>query len=141
MKNFNIEYTLEDLKEVAKKCVAHAQYKSILFYGEMGVGKTTLIKEIVRLMGSKDEVSSPTFSIVNQYEAEKSSIYHFDFYRINHEEEVYDIGFEDYFQNPADWQLMEWPELIPNLLPEQYTKIEISLTSAEKRRLQLTNCS
>lgn len=141
MKNFNIEYTLEDLKEVAQKCVEHAQYKSILFYGEMGVGKTTLIKEIVRLMGSKDEVSSPTFSIVNQYEAEKSSIYHFDFYRINHEEEVYDIGFEDYFQNPADWHLMEWPELIPNLLPEQYTKIEISLTSAEKRRLQLTNCS
>lgn len=140
MKDFNITYTLENLQEVAQKCIANAEFKSILFYGEMGVGKTTLIKEIVKLLGSKDDVSSPTFSIVNQYETENDSIYHFDFYRINHEEEVYDIGFEDYFQNTNDWQLMEWPELIPNLLPEQYTKIVISLFSAEKRALQLTNC-
>jgi tRNA threonylcarbamoyladenosine biosynthesis protein TsaE len=112
----------------------------MLFYGEMCVGKTTLIKEIVNILGSTDDVSSPTFSIVNEYEADGKSIFHFDFYRINHEEEVYDIGFEDYFQNTADWQLMEWPELIPNLLPEQYTKIEISLLSSQKRKLKLTNC-
>jgi tRNA threonylcarbamoyladenosine biosynthesis protein TsaE len=125
---------------VASSCIENAQFKSILFYGEMGVGKTTLIKEIVKLLGSIDEVSSPTFSIVNEYETSKNSIFHFDFYRINNEEEVYDIGFEDYFQNPLDWQLMEWPELIPNLLPEHYTKIEIGLISVEKRRLSLTNC-
>lgn len=141
MKDFNTTYALGNVQEVARKCVANAQFKNILFYGEMGVGKTTLIKEIVKLLGSTDEVNSPTFSIVNEYQTEEKSIFHFDFYRINHEEEVYDIGFEDYFQNPADWQLMEWPELIPNLLPEQYTKIEISLLSTEKRALQLTNCS
>ena len=140
MNNFRIEYSLANLKEVASSCIENTEFKCMLFYGEMGVGKTTLIKEIVKLLGSTDEVSSPTFSIVNEYQTSKNSIFHFDFYRINDEEEVYDIGFEDYFQNPLDWQLMEWPELIPNLLPEQYTKIEISLISAEKRRLTLTNC-
>jgi tRNA threonylcarbamoyladenosine biosynthesis protein TsaE len=140
MKEFSIEYALNDLQKVAQSCCEFAQFKSMLFYGEMGVGKTTLIKEIVNILGSTDDVSSPTFSIVNEYEADGKSIFHFDFYRINHEEEVYDIGFEDYFQNTADWQLMEWPELIPNLLPEQYTKIEISLLSSQKRKLKLTNC-
>lgn len=139
MNNFSLDYSLKDIDEVAQKCVAHAQFKTMLFYGEMGVGKTTLIKELVKLLGSTDEVSSPTFSIVNEYQTGKNSIFHFDFYRINDEEEVYDIGFEDYFRNPADWQLMEWPELIPNLLPEQFTKIEIRLNSTEKRTLKLTN--
>lgn len=139
MNTFNCEYTLQDLERVAKACVEQAQYRSLLFYGEMGVGKTTLIKEIVKVLGSTDEVSSPTFSIVNEYQSNSYRIFHFDFYRIDDEEEVYDIGFEDYFEDPLDWQLMEWPELIPNLLPQHYTKIEFSLLSTTKRQLFLTN--
>jgi tRNA threonylcarbamoyladenosine biosynthesis protein TsaE len=134
-----IEYSLNEITKVAQQCIAKLKHQSILFYGDMGVGKTTLIKEIVKLLKSTDDVSSPTFSIVNQYDASGFSIYHFDFYRINSEEEVYDLGFEDYFQNPKDWQLMEWPELIPNLLPVNYTKIEISLLANGKRHLRLSN--
>lgn len=139
MNTFQKAYNLTDISQVAKECITHASYQRILFFGEMGVGKTTLIKEIVKHLGSKDEVSSPTFSIVNQYEIAEHSIYHFDFYRINSEEEVYDIGFEDYFQDEQDWLLMEWPELIPNLWPEQYTKIEIKLNTKQKRTISLTN--
>ncbi|GGE07906.1 tRNA (adenosine(37)-N6)-threonylcarbamoyltransferase complex ATPase subunit type 1 TsaE [Psychroflexus salis] len=134
-----IEYSLNEIEKVAQHCIENAKHKSLLFYAEMGVGKTTLIKKIVKLLGSKDEVSSPTFSIVNEYESTGFSIYHFDFYRINHEEEVYDIGFEDYFYQAKDWQFMEWPELIPNLLPEAYTKIEIELLANGNRKLKLTN--
>lgn len=139
MTAFYTEYSLHQLTEVAQNCLKNTQHKSILFFGEMGVGKTTLIKEIVKILGSNDDVSSPTFSIVNQYETLTYSIYHFDFYRIKSEEEIYDIGFEDYFQDIKDWQLLEWPELIPNLWPEQYTKIEIKLNSNQKRTLTLTN--
>lgn len=139
MKTYNTTYTLATIAEVAQACLAYSQHHSLLFYGEMGVGKTTLIKEIVKLLGSHEEASSPTYSIVNEYATDKCTIYHFDFYRIHHEEEVYDIGFEDYFQHPEDWQLMEWPSKIPHLLPHQYTQIELDLDATGKRILNLTN--
>lgn len=134
-----MEYSLNEIQKTAQLCIENVKYKSVLFYAEMGVGKTTLIKEIVKMLGSKDDVSSPTFSIVNEYEAPNFSIFHFDFYRIHDEEEVYDLGFEDYFNNTKDWQLMEWPELIPNLLPDAFTKIEIELLNNGKRKLKLSN--
>ncbi len=132
-------YNLSEVTSVAQWVIDNTQHKSLLFYGEMGVGKTTLIKEIVQLLGSKDIVSSPTFSIANEYEAEGFSIYHFDFYRIEDEVEVHDIGFEDYFLHKDDWQLMEWPELITNLLPENATRLHIRLSNDGSRSIEMTH--
>ena len=91
-------YNLSQISEVAKQLIGQAKYKTLLFYGEMGVGKTTLIKEIVKQLKSNDNVSSPTFSLVNEYHTEDGNkIYHFDFYRIEQEEEALDMGVEEYF--------------------------------------------
>jgi len=98
------------------------------FYGTMGVGKTTFIKAICKQLGVNDNVSSPTFAIVNQYLTNKNeTIYHFDFYRINKIDEVYDFGYEEYFYS-KNLCFIEWPELIENLLPENYIKIKIDIS-------------
>jgi tRNA threonylcarbamoyladenosine biosynthesis protein TsaE len=100
-------------------------HKVILFYGDMGVGKTTLIKVLCRQLGVEEPTSSPTFSIVNEYlSKDGKSVYHFDFYRIEKEEEVYDMGYEDYFFSD-NYCFIEWPEKIPNILPEDAIKISI----------------
>lgn len=97
----------------------------IAFYGPMGAGKTTFIKNLCKKMEVADEVNSPTFSIINEYQTSIGEpIYHFDFYRIKKLEEAYDIGYENYFYNGA-LCLVEWPELIESLLPEKYIKVEI----------------
>lgn len=102
-----------------------ANHKCVAMKGEMGVGKTTFIKELCAKMGVIDVVSSPTFSIVNEYFSESQGvIFHFDFYRIESEQEIYDIGFEEYLNQDAII-LMEWPEKIPNLLPEDTLLINI----------------
>jgi len=132
-----IDYKLDELNQVAKDVLSHANSKYILFSGEMGTGKTTLIKELVRTLGSKDKVSSPTFSLVNEYEGDEHCIYHFDFYRIEDEIEAYDIGFEDYLDN-EHFVFIEWPEKIPNLWPEHYTLIEIVASQRDSRQLSLT---
>ncbi len=88
--------SLDELPEVANKIINQLQYKLITFEGEMGAGKTTFIKEFVKALGTNDEVSSPTFSIVNEYETDNGKVYHFDFYRLNHEEEALDFGIEEY---------------------------------------------
>jgi tRNA threonylcarbamoyladenosine biosynthesis protein TsaE len=94
-------------------------------YGEMGAGKTTLIKRFCKALGSPDLVTSPTFSLVNEYQTENSgSIYHFDVYRIKKPEEVMDIGYETYFYS-GNYIFVEWPELISELLPEKYVYILI----------------
>lgn len=103
----------------------------------MGVGKTTLIKEICKQLGVRDNISSPTYSLVNEYKGgEENTIYHFDFYRIQEEEEAYDIGFEEYLDTNA-WIFIEWPEKISNLLPENSVKIKIKLLDDGKRVLSL----
>ncbi|MFN2262245.1 MAG: tRNA (adenosine(37)-N6)-threonylcarbamoyltransferase complex ATPase subunit type 1 TsaE, partial [Psychroflexus sp.] len=92
----------------------------------------------VKSLGSNDIVSSPTFALVNEYETEENPIFHFDFYRIENEEEAYDIGFEEYLDgNP--WILIEWPEMIPNLWPEHFTKIEIEVENENSRKLTLSH--
>ena len=97
----------------------------IAFYGSMGAGKTTLIKNLCHRMGVTDEVNSPTFAIVNEYVTEEGeSVYHFDFYRIKKIEEDYDIGFENYFDS-GNLCLIEWPEMIEPLMPEKYIRVEI----------------
>lgn len=119
-----IRYDLSELPQAASELIQKTRHKTILFYAEMGVGKTTLIKELVKQLGSEDVVSSPTFSLVNEYQSPNGSIFHFDLYRIEEETEVMDIGFEEYVYN-GDWVFIEWPEKIPNLLPEEVEKIKI----------------
>ncbi|TPE40022.1 tRNA (adenosine(37)-N6)-threonylcarbamoyltransferase complex ATPase subunit type 1 TsaE [Pontibacter mangrovi] len=106
----------------------------ILFEGPMGAGKTTLIKELCRQLGVLENVSSPTFALVNEYEGEKGKlIYHFDFYRINHEREALDIGAPEYFES-GNLCLIEWPSMIPSLLPERYLLVEITPDAEGKER-------
>ena len=130
---------LADLHQAATKLLEFAgDQKIFLFEGEMGAGKTTFIKAICEAMGVADVVSSPTFSIVNEYRsAEDKSIYHFDFYRIEDLQEAYDIGYEEYFYS-GDICLVEWPEKIRELLPEQYVLVNISTPAPNSRLLSFT---
>lgn len=115
---------LEQLPAVAKEILKQLNYKLVCFEGEMGAGKTTFIKEFVKLLGTEDDISSPTFSIVNEYDTENGKVFHFDFYRLNDEEEALDFGIEDYFYSNA-YCLMEWPSRVENLIPEEHHTITI----------------
>lgn len=121
-----VSYDLSGLDDIAKLIITKATHKILLFNGEMGAGKTTLIKAICNYLGVKDTVSSPTFSLVNEYEGDNNIIYHFDFYRIEDEDEAYAIGFEEYEYN-GDYLFIEWGERIPNVLPEEIHNINISI--------------
>ena len=117
-------YTLSEIDTIAEKILPYLQSKVVIFKGGMGFGKTTLIKALVRALGSTDNVSSPTFSLVNPYEGANDKIYHFDFYRIKNEEEAFDIGFEEYLYS-GDWCFIEWAERVEKYLPETYTIVEL----------------
>jgi len=125
---------LEQLDSIAKQILDYTStHKKFAFYGEMGVGKTTLIKALSLQIGVTDAVSSPTFSIVNEYQAdENTKIYHFDFYRIEDEKEAYDIGYEEYFFSNA-YCFIEWPEKIPNLIEEDMVQIKMSVVGNTRR--------
>lgn len=112
----------------------------IVFYGSMGAGKTTLIKNMCHRMGVTDEVNSPTFAIVNEYVTENGEpVYHFDFYRIKKIEEAYDIGYENYFYS-GNLCLVEWPEMIEPLLPERYIRVDISPGPSDDERVIKIAC-
>ena len=130
----NIEINnLTELGSVAEALLNFAgDQKIIIFEGEMGAGKTTFIKAVCAALGVEDTVSSPTFSIVNEYAAAGAVIYHFDFYRIKNLQEAYDIGYEEYFYS-GDLCLIEWPERVEELLPENYIKVSITVLSPEQR--------
>lgn len=117
---------IDDIACAARQFIDNMpQGKVFAFYGKMGAGKTTFIKAICEELGVKDVITSPTFAIVNEYEGDgNATIYHFDFYRIKKLDEVYDMGYEEYFfsGNPC---FIEWPELIEDLLPEDVTKVTI----------------
>lgn len=132
----NMTYTLNNLPEVAGKVLSDTTNKTLLFYGEMGVGKTTLIKELAKKLGVTDMISSPTFSIVNEYRLDDDRLYHFDFYRLNTEEEALDIGVEDYFYS-GHWNFIEWPEKVKNLLPLESTKINITTNKNGSRTINI----
>ena len=133
----NKTYSLKEISQIAEKIITSAAYKTLLFYGEMGVGKTTLIKEICKQLGVEDVAHSPTFSLVNEYQTSNGEIvYHFDFYRIENEEEAYDMGIEDYLYS-NNWCVIEWPENVENLLPLETVAIHISLLENGKRHIQL----
>ncbi|MDC8004034.1 tRNA (adenosine(37)-N6)-threonylcarbamoyltransferase complex ATPase subunit type 1 TsaE [Aureisphaera galaxeae] len=129
-------YTLQELPEVAGMVLSNAPTKTLLFYGEMGVGKTTLIKELAKKLGVQDTISSPTFSIVNEYLLEADKLYHFDFYRLEAEEEALDIGIEDYFDS-GHWNFVEWPEKIASLLPDGSTTIELTKNKNGSRTVNI----
>lgn len=133
-----IIFSIDELQQVAKKIIAEKPNKVILFHGVMGVGKTTLIKAIAKELGVKDATSSPTFSIVNEYEADGNlMVYHFDMYRLKSEIEALDMGIDDYLYS-GNWCFIEWAEKIPNLLPENYSTIHLSQSVDGKRNLRLT---
>lgn len=127
---------VEELGQVAD-CLISLRGESdiIAFYGPMGAGKTTLIKNLCRKMGVTDEVNSPTFAIVNEYVTpDDESVYHFDFYRIKKLEEVYDIGYDNYFYS-GNLCLLEWPEMIDPLMPERFVRVDIALGETDESRV------
>ena len=133
----NIVFSLDQIQEVAKQILAQNPKKIILFNGEMGVGKTTLIKQLCKSLGVEDATSSPTFSLVNEYyTANNQIVYHFDFYRLNKETEALDMGVDDYLYS-GNWCFIEWSEKIANLIPEEHSTVTISLLSDGKRELEL----
>jgi len=130
-------YTTEELPQVVKQLINTVKNKTLLFYGDMGVGKTTLIKELVKQLGVDDRVSSPTFSLVNEYRSTiGEKIYHFDFYRIENENEALDIGIEDYFYENT-WCFIEWPDKVKNLLPLNAVEIHLSINENQTRSLNI----
>lgn len=111
-------FSLDEIDEVAQKLLKHVSSKTILFYGNMGVGKTTLISALVKALGGQIKATSPTFSIVNEYKVKDDMVYHFDLYRIEDVEELFDIGIEDYLDS-GNWIFIEWPEKIDVFMPKE----------------------
>lgn len=128
---------LDHIREAAREFIGKMGEGSVFaFYGSMGAGKTTFVKAICEELGVEDVITSPTFAIVNEYRSDSSGelIYHFDFYRIKKLEEVYDMGYEDYFYSGATC-FIEWPELIEELLPEDAVRVKIEATADGCRKV------
>ena len=134
-----IKYTLDEIDEVAKTILAQSKHKLILFYGDMGAGKTTLIKAMVKALGVAHETNSPTFSLVNEYISNnQQTIYHFDLYRIESIEEALDFGIEEYI-NTNNWLFIEWPQIILSLLDKPYTSLYLTMNTTNERSIELKN--
>jgi tRNA threonylcarbamoyladenosine biosynthesis protein TsaE len=134
-----IIYTLDEITLAAQTILENSETKVLLFQGEMGAGKTTLIKEIGKQLGVIDKMSSPTFSLVNEYRTNNNErVFHFDFYRIEKISEALDIGFEEYIESDC-YCLIEWPQKIQNLVPLNVLTIAISQTNNEQRTLKFNN--
>ena len=130
---------LDHIEEAAREFIGQMGDDTVFAcYGKMGAGKTTFIKALCKLLGVEDEVNSPTFAIINEYRSETTAelIYHFDFYRITKLEEVYDLGYEDYFYSGA-LCFIEWPELVEELLPLDAKKVTITENSDGSRTITL----
>jgi len=129
--------SVPDLKNIAQQIIDYAGSNRIfLFYGDMGAGKTTLIKSLCDVLGSTDNITSPTFAIVNEYVAQQGKIYHFDFYRLKNQNEALDIGSDEYFYS-GSYCFIEWPEKIPDILPANFVKIAIEVMPDNSRQITL----
>ncbi len=129
--------SLSQIDATAQKIIVFAGTQKIfLFYGDMGAGKTTLIKALCKNLGTHDNIASPTFSIVNEYKTETAGIYHFDLYRLKNQNEALDMGFEEYLYS-GNYCFVEWPERIPDLLPLHYISIKITVTGNDTRLLNI----
>ena len=130
-------YQLSELSEIAIWVLKTSPGRVLLFKGPMGSGKTTLIKEITQQLGVEHVTSSPTFSLVNEYQSKTDeTIYHFDFYRIEDEEEAFDMGIEEYFDSDA-WCFVEWPEKVENVLPLDSVVINLSINQDNTRTIEI----
>ena len=133
-----VSLKLEELDAVADKLIEIGYPGVWCFHGEMGAGKTTLIKRICQKLGVTSGITSPTFSIVNEYrDYQNKKIYHFDFYRIKKETEAYDIGAEEYLES-GQYCFIEWPTLIPSLIPERHIDIWMNITRMDTRTVAYT---
>lgn len=137
MKEFIVP-SIDALPQAAENLLmsADSNKRVFLFDAPMGAGKTTLIKSICASLGVKENVSSPTFSIVNEYQGSEGPVYHFDFYRLKNEQEAYDLGYEEYFYS-GHYCMVEWPKKIPTLLPDDAAFIEIEITGLQSRIIRL----
>uniref|UniRef100_UPI0032179ACB tRNA (adenosine(37)-N6)-threonylcarbamoyltransferase complex ATPase subunit type 1 TsaE n=1 Tax=uncultured Draconibacterium sp. TaxID=1573823 RepID=UPI0032179ACB len=126
--------SLEELNRIAGELIKQFPEERVFaFYGKMGAGKTTFIQSICRALGSEDNVTSPTFALINEYMTkEMNSVFHFDFYRIKDIEEAFDLGYEDYIYS-GDYCLIEWPEMIESLLPESLVEVKIEVQDDDTR--------
>ena len=133
-----LEYTLEDIDQYALEIINRLPSKGEVYMeGEMGAGKTTLIKTILRILGVKDAISSPTFSLVNTYELpNQKPIFHADLYRVENEEELYDIGFDEYLESNS-LIFIEWSERMTSLFNPKAMTITIEITSQNRRKLSI----
>lgn len=129
-------YNLNEIDAIAQQVIAQNPQKVILFNGLMGVGKTTFIKALSKRLGVENPTSSPTFSLVNEYQAKEGLVYHFDVYRLKNEMEALDFGIEDYLYS-GNWCFIEWAEKIPNLIPEKHNVISIEILENGNRKLIL----
>ncbi len=129
-----INYTLSEIDNVAKTILQHTKHKTLLFNGEMGSGKTTLIKAILKQLGVTETVNSPTFAIVNTYTINNIKINHFDCYRLKNEAEAYQMGLDEYFYK-NEWNMVEWSKKIVNLLPKEATSFYIASEKRDTRSL------
>ena len=133
----NIIFSLAEIDTVADRILIENPKKILLFNGSMGVGKTTLIKSLAKKLGVIESTTSPTFSLVNEYQiANNQYIYHFDVYRLKNEMEAMDMGIDEYLYS-GNWCFIEWPENIPNLIPKEHSSITIELLPNGKRSLVL----
>jgi tRNA threonylcarbamoyladenosine biosynthesis protein TsaE len=134
--------SIKELKNTAAELIgAFPKERVFAFYGKMGAGKTTFIQSICKVLGSDDNVTSPTFALINEYNtAELNSIFHFDFYRINDIEEAFDLGYEDYIYS-GNYCLIEWPEMIEQLLPETLVEVKIEANEDNTRMITATTIS
>jgi tRNA threonylcarbamoyladenosine biosynthesis protein TsaE len=132
-----MKYEIENIAIAAEAIISQSGgAKVFLFHGEMGAGKTTLIKALCKALGVADNISSPTFSIVNEYLIPKGKIYHFDFYRLKNQAEAMDMGCEEYFYS-GEYCFIEWPEKIPDLLPDSYLDISIDIIAVNSREIRI----
>ena len=128
---------LDTIREAAREFIQQmGESRVFAFYGKMGSGKTTFIKAVCEELGVEDVITSPTFAIVNEYAAPQASLYHFDFYRIKKLEEVYDMGYEEYFYS-GNYCFIEWPELIEPLLPDDAVRVTITEEADGSRLLRV----
>ncbi|MBO5878608.1 MAG: tRNA (adenosine(37)-N6)-threonylcarbamoyltransferase complex ATPase subunit type 1 TsaE [Alistipes sp.] len=136
MKRIEID-SLSELTRVAESIIEElGERRVVLLRGSMGAGKTTLVSRIAKCLGAEDTVTSPTFALVNQYEGTQMRIYHFDFYRIDRIEEVFDLGYEEYFYS-GDLCLVEWPEKIEELIPDSVMEVRITVGDGEERIFEI----
>jgi len=135
LKNIKLKYNIHQIDKAIEFIFNNLTSKVVLFYGEMGSGKTTIIKRLLYKLDCHDVISSPTFSIVNEYKLTDSNAYHFDFYRIKNHYEALDIGIDDYFCS-GYWNFIEWPEKITNLLPEEVMVVNLEIISTTERSIE-----